>query len=266
MSAILIPILAIAGLGLIFGLGLAFASKKFEVKVDPKISEVREVLPGANCGACGYTGCDAYAEAVAAGDAAITLCPVGGEDVINSMAEVMGIEAKAVEKMVARVNCKGSWENVKIKFDYDGIIDCESAATLYGGPSACAYGCVGMGTCVKACNFGALVLENGLAKVIDEKCSACGKCIEACPKRIIELVPAKSQYTVLCSNLEKGGEAKKKCEVACIGCGKCMKECPFEAITVKNFCAKIDYEKCKNCGKCLKVCPTNAIHKFVPHK
>ena len=266
MTAILIPILIIAGLGLVFGFGLAYASKKFEVAAEPKFVEVRDALPGANCGACGFSGCDAYAESVASGQAGIQLCPVGGPELISKLAEVMGVEDVNVEKNIARVMCQGSWDHVKIKFDYDGIIDCASAAALYGGPSACAYGCVGMGTCVRACNFNAIVLENGLARVVAENCTACGKCIAECPKRIIHMVPAKARYTVLCENHEKGAEARKNCQVACIGCGKCVKECPFDAIQVKDFCATIDPQKCKNCGKCIKVCPTNAIALFAAYK
>lgn len=266
MDSILFAILAIAGLGLLFGLGLAYASKKFEVKVDERVALVRDALPGANCGACGYSGCDAYADNIVTEGAKINLCPVGGEDTVNKIAEIMGVEAGSLEKKVARVMCRGSWDNAKIKFDYDGILDCRIATSMHGGPSACSYGCIGMGSCVKVCAFNAIKVENGLAVVNEEKCTACGNCVEECPKGIIELVPAKSKYSVLCKSKDKGGDARKNCSTACIGCSKCVKECPFEAITVENFLAKIDYSKCKNCGKCMKVCPTGAIQKFIAHK
>ncbi len=265
MTEIGIPVLIISGLGLFFGLALSYASKKFAVKVDERVERVREALPGANCGACGFSGCDQYAEAVAEGTAGIHLCPVGGESIITQISNIMGIEASSCEKQVARVMCHGSWDKVFIKFDYDGIIDCRSAATMSGGPSACVYGCVGMGSCMRVCPFGAIVVENGLARVLENKCGGCGKCVLECPKEIIKLVPARSQYSVLCSNHEKGAVARKNCKVACIGCQKCVKACPAGAISMNNNCAEIDPAKCENCGKCIEACPTGAISKFTGH-
>ncbi len=260
MMEIVIPVLIISGLGLFFGVALSYASKKFAVKTDERVEKVRGVLPGANCGACGFTGCDQYAEAVTEG-AEINLCPVGGADTVVKIAEIMGTEATSCEKHVARVMCKGSWDKVTIKFNYDGILDCRSASTMAGGPSSCVYGCVGMGSCQRVCPFGAIIVENGLARIIEEKCSGCGKCVAECPKNIIKLVPARSEYSVGCSNHEKGGIARKNCEVACIACRKCVKECPVDAITIDNSCAVIDPAKCENCGRCLEVCPTGAITK-----
>lgn len=261
---IVIPILIISGLGLVFGLALSYASKKFAVEGDERAEKIRGVLPGANCGACGFSGCDQYAEAAAEG-AEINLCPVGGAAVAAQIGEIMGVDAVAGEKMVARVMCGGTWDHVTIKFDYDGIIDCHSAATMAGGPSSCVYGCVGMGSCKKVCPFGAIEVENGLARINEEKCSACGKCIAECPKMIIKLVPAKSEYSVACSNHEKGAVARKNCKTACIACQKCVKECPEAAIAIDNLCAVIDPVKCKNCGKCIAVCPTGAINKYTAH-
>lgn len=264
MGVILIPIAIVSGLGIIFGLILSYASVKFEVKVDDRVAKVREALPGANCGACGFTGCDNYAEAIANGSE-INRCPVGGAELVTRLGEIMGVEAGAGEKMVARVMCNGTWDNVNIKFDYDGIMDCRSASTMAGGPSSCIYGCVGMGSCKKVCAFDAIIVENGLARIDESKCSGCGKCVAECPKLIIKMVPAKSEYTVACSNDEKGAVARKNCKVACIACRKCVKECPREAISIVNMHAVIDPSKCDNCGACIVVCPTNAIRKYLAH-
>ena len=202
METVLIPVAIVSGLGLIFGIILSYVSVKFEVKADERIEAVRDVLPGANCGACGYSGCDGYAQAVVDG-ASITLCPVGGAGLVDSLSEIMGTGGKASEKMVARVMCNGTWDKVTIKFDYDGILDCRSVSTMAGGPSSCVYGCVGMGCCEKVCAFDAIVVENGLAKVIESKCTGCEKCVAECPKDIIKMVPARSQYAVVCSNEER---------------------------------------------------------------
>lgn len=264
METVLIPVAMVSGLGLVFGLILSYASVKFEVKTDDRIAKVREALPGANCGACGFPGCDNYAEAVVNG-AELNRCPVGGSDLVVKLGSIMGVETDVSEKMVARVMCKGTWDNVTIKFDYDGILDCRSASTMAGGPSSCIYGCVGMGSCKKVCAFGAITVENGLARINEQKCTGCGKCIAECPKLIIKLVPAKSEYSVSCSNEEKGAAARKNCKVACIACGKCVRTCPEGAISVANQRAVIDISKCKNCGECIKVCPTGAITKYTAY-
>jgi electron transport complex protein RnfB len=262
---IIFPVLIVSGLGLAFGLILSYASKKFAVEIDERVEKIRGVLPGANCGGCGFSGCDQYAEAIVGESAAINLCPVGGSGVVTQISEIMGVDSESGEKMVARVMCNGTWDKVKIKFDYDGIIDCRSAATMAGGPSSCIYGCEGMGSCKRVCAFGAIEVENGLARIIERKCSGCGRCVVECPKGIIKMVPAKSEYSVCCSNHEKGAVARKNCQVACIACQKCVKECPVGAISMDNFCAVIDPSKCINCGKCYKVCPTGAISKFTGH-
>lgn len=261
---ILFPVLIVSGLGLAFGIILSYASKKFAVEIDERVEKIRGVLPGANCGGCGFSGCDQYAEAIGNG-AEINLCPVGGPNVVTQIGEIMGVNSEIGEKMVARVMCNGTWDRVKIKFDYDGIIDCHSAATMAGGPSSCIYGCEGMGSCKRVCPFGAIEVENGLARIIEGKCSGCARCVAVCPKGIIKMVPAKSEYSVCCSNHEKGAVARKNCQVACIACQKCVKECPVEAISMDNNCAVIDPSKCINCGKCFAVCPTGAISKFTPH-
>lgn len=262
IQEILVPVYVIGGLGIIFGLGLAVASKKFEVKVDERVALIREVLPGANCAACGQTGCDAFAEAVVEGKSDINGCPVGDSDMVKKMGDILGIEAEAAQARVARVMCAGTYDNCKQKFDYSGIHDCTAAAGLYGGPSACSYGCLGLGNCVEACPFDAIVIENGLAKIIPSKCTGCSKCVAACPKNIIEMVNACGEYTVKCSSLDKGAVVRKNCSVGCIGCRKCSKVCPVEAISFNGTLAKIDTDKCTNCGACIKECPTGSIHQI----
>lgn len=262
LEAILIPVAIVGGLGLVFGLGLAYASKKFEVKVDERVAKVRELLPGANCAACGQTGCDAFAECVVEGKCPVNGCPVGGPEVAEKIGKVLGVEAGNMDVKVARVMCGGTYDTCRVKFNYEGIEDCAAAGALHGGPSACSFGCVGLGNCVKACPFGAMIVENGLAKVIPSKCTACGKCVAACPKRIIAMVPSGSAYAVRCSSLDKGNIVRKNCDVGCIGCGRCTKACTYGAIQVNGTLARIDTALCTNCGECIKVCPTQSIALF----
>lgn len=262
-TEVFIPVTIMGGLGLVFGLGLAVASKKFAVPVDDKVARVREALPGVNCGACGQTGCDAFAEGVASGTCPVNGCPVGGDDVARRLAEIMGVEAVGVEKKLARVMCAGSYDVTTKKFDYSGIEDCAAAASLYAGPWACSYGCVGMGNCVKACPFGAITIDNGVAKITASKCTGCGRCLASCPKGIIELVPPRLEYTVRCSSRERGTIVRQQCQVGCIGCGRCAKTCPVGAIELKGTLARIIPELCRNCGKCCGVCPTKAINTFL---
>jgi Na+-translocating ferredoxin:NAD+ oxidoreductase subunit B len=261
-SEILVAGLLIGGLGGALGLGLSIASKVFHVKVDEKVKEVREALPGANCGACGYVGCDAYAEAVASGEAKVNLCTVGGDPVSCELAKIMDVDAEAVEPVAARVLCNGHCGITKEKYDYSGINDCFSASTLFGGHKSCTYGCLGHGNCVRACPYGAITMVGGIAKVMEEKCRACGLCLAACPKKLIELTPKEKKYSVMCRSQDKGAITKKNCEVGCIGCRLCLKACAYGAITVENNLAYIDPQKCTNCGACVKVCPTNAIRKL----
>jgi Na+-translocating ferredoxin:NAD+ oxidoreductase RNF subunit RnfB len=257
-----LPVSIIGGLGLLFGLSLAYASKKFEVKVDERIALVREVLPGANCAACGQTGCDAFAEAVVNGNAHVNGCPVGGASVAKKIGEILDIKVNDEDEKVARVMCRGSMHAARIKFDYYGIEDCSAAANLFGGPSACSYGCVGMGSCVRECPFDAIAVEDGIARVLEHKCTSCGKCVAACPKKIIRLIPRSTEYTVACSSLDKGNIVKANCDVGCIGCGKCVRACPETAIKLNGTLAEINPDLCENCGECIKACPTNAINLF----
>lgn len=254
-----IPIAIISGLGLLFGLALALASKKFEVKQDERVTLIRDVLPGANCAACGFSGCDAYAENLVELGVSPNLCPVGGQETAKKISGILGVESEDMSPVVARVMCGGNNEVSQKKFFYEGIKDCSAASNLFGGPLACTYGCVGMGNCVEACMFDAIVIEKGIARVIQSKCTGCAKCVEACPKDLIDLVPSCSEYAVVCSSHDKGNIIRKNCSVGCIGCGRCVKACPVQAITLKDFLAKIDPEICTNCGECIKVCPTSSI-------
>jgi electron transport complex protein RnfB len=257
---IYIPVLILGGLGAVFGVGLSFASKKFAVKVDERIELVRNTLPGANCAACGFSGCDAFAEAVVAGNAQADGCPVGGAATAANIAEIMGVDVVEKAPETARVICRGDCSNSVRKYEYSGISDCAAATVIYGGPLACSYGCVGLGTCKNVCPFDAIVIENGVARIIEEKCTSCGKCVAACPKNIIRLVPRTSHVTVACSSTDKGAVVRKNCKVGCIGCRRCAKVCPVDAISFKDgTLAEIDPEKCTNCGKCIEECPTGSI-------
>ena len=259
---LLIPVAVISGLGLVFGVCLAYASKKFEVKIDERVAQVREALPGANCGACGQTGCDGFAEGVVAGNCTINGCPVGGAQVAAKLSEIMGVEAGDMEAKTARVMCAGTDSKCGSKFAYSGVKSCTAAASLHGGPSACSYGCLGMGDCDNVCDFGAIVIENGIARIIESLCTSCGKCVTSCPKKIIKMVPKSSEHTVFCSSLDKGPVVRKNCSAGCIGCTKCTKVCPQNAITMKGALAVIDPELCNNCGECVKSCPTGSIVKY----
>ncbi len=262
MFEIIFPVAALGAMGLLFGLMLGGASKIFKVETDEKIPMILEVLPGANCGGCGYAGCSAYATAVVEDNAPLNGCPAGGKAVSDKIAEIMGVSGTEFVKMVARVHCLGCNENARQKYEYSGIQDCIIANRLGGGQKDCPNGCLGLGTCQRICPFGAIEIENGIASINEEKCTACGQCAQACPKQVIRIVPQEKRYAVMCNNHEKGPLAKDLCKVSCIGCKLCEKECPFDAIHVNGFLAQIDYEKCRNCGKCMAKCPRNVIVKL----
>ncbi len=260
MNQILIPVLIIGGMGLLFGALLGVASKIFAVKTDERVPKILEVLPGANCGGCGFAGCGAYANALVKGGVRTNMCPVGGDAVAAQIAEILGVENEESEPMIARVLCNGNPERALQKYIFDGPQDCHSAARLGGGEKMCPHGCLGLGSCVKVCQFDAIHIENGLAVVDVEKCVACGACAAECPKKIIKILPARSKYTITCKSVEKGKLTRHDCQVGCIGCGICAKACPKEAITVKDNLAAIDPLKCVNCGICAKKCPQHAIN------
>lgn len=258
--SILYPVVSIGGMGLVLGAGLGIAGEVFAVEEDPKLGEIMNVLPGANCGGCGFPGCGGLASAIVEGKAPVNGCPVGGAKCAEAIAAIMGVEAGDAEPMVASVRCNGTCTNAKSKYEYLGISDCNMAAQLVaGGSKGCSYGCLGLGSCVKACAFDAMHIIDGVAVVDKEKCVACGKCVTACPKKLVEMVPAKAKVKVLCSSKDAGKVVMANCSVGCIGCKICEKNCPFDAIHVENNIAVIDYTKCKNCGICANKCPKKVI-------
>ncbi len=262
MQIIITSVAALSLLGLFLGLFLGISAKKLSVKTDKREEKVLEVLPGFNCGGCGYAGCSAMASAIVSGEAPVNGCPVGGSKVAGKVAAIMGIEAEETIKMRAFVKCAGDCDKTVKKYDYSGAQDCVMAKYVPGsGDKACGNGCLGLGSCVKACAFDAISVVNGVALVDKEKCVACGKCVAACPKNLIELIPYDSHYAVACSSTDKGPDVMKNCQSGCIGCGLCKKNCPHEAIEVNNFLAKIDYSKCADCGSCREKCPRKSIEK-----
>ena len=259
MTGIIIAAAVVSIVGLILGLFLGFMGKKFAVEVDQKEIDVRAELPGNNCGGCGYAGCDALAKAIVEGKAKVNQCPVGGASVGDKIAAIMGMEAPSGDKMVAHVLCNGGC-NAKDNFEYRGVKDCLAATKVCGGDAkACRYGCFGFGSCVAACKFDAIHVENGVAVVDKEKCTNCGACRAACPHHLIVEVPYKQKVFVNCSNKDKGPAVTKVCANSCIACGMCERTCKFDAIHVVDNVAVIDYSKCKNCTMCAKACPRNAI-------
>jgi electron transport complex protein RnfB len=258
--SIIASIISLGAMGILFGGGLAIASKKLAVKVDPKVQQILEILPNANCSACGLPGCSAYAEKLVEGGAEINACIPGGNDVASAIGEILGVEADQREAQVARLQCQGSRDVAQDKYIYQGIQDCKAAILLGGGNKACNYGCLGLGTCVRACPFDALHIgPKGLPVVDTKRCTGCGKCREECPLNLFILVDRSQKVYVGCHSNDKGPAVKRVCSMGCIGCKICEKSCPYDAVKVNDFLAEIDYEKCRNCGICAAKCPTNAI-------
>lgn len=263
MSVIIASVLVVGGLGLLAAIGLSIASVYLAVDVDPRVEKVDEALPGANCGGCGYPGCSGYAKAVVLDNADITLCAPGGQAIIDILAEILGKEAEAKAKEVARVHCYGTDENCEKQVVYEGMQSCRAAVLLIDSTKKCRYGCDGLGDCVAVCSFDAIYMSpGGIPIVIEDKCTACGKCVDACPKDIITLEPLSSRLYLACSNPEKAKAVKSVCKVGCIACGLCAKKCPSEAITMVDNNPVWDHTKCDNLGVCAAVCPTGAIHDF----
>ena len=261
ISAVLIAALVISLLGLVFGALLGVTDRVFKIPSNAKAEALRECLPGANCGACGYPGCDGYAAAVADGKAEVGACAVGGPKCTAKMAEIMGVTAAASMRMVAAVACQGYGDHCAPKAEYQGIQDCVAASLVDNGTKACSYACLGLGTCVRACPFDAIHIDpvKGIAVVDKEKCQGCKKCVAACPQHVLSMQPYERVVTVSCHNPEKGVALKEKCDRACIGCEACVKACNFGAIAMENGVPKIDYEKCVGCMACADACPTGAM-------
>lgn len=256
---ILLPILIICGIALVGGLILVFGSVYMTVADDETAEKIQEVLPGANCGGCGFSGCAAYAKAIADKVAPPHLCGPGGSAVAEKIGKITGLNVLEVSPRTAVVACRGCHDNVADKMDYRGIASCAAASTFYGGTSACTHGCMGIGDCVRACVYGAISIENGVAKVDQSKCTGCSTCSKACPKGLIKMVRIDCKTFVLCSSRDKGALTAKTCKAGCIGCGLCVKNCPEQAITLDGNLAVIDSKLCSGCGKCAAVCPRKAI-------
>lgn len=273
-ETIVIPIIVLSAVGILAAVILYFVAQKFKVIEDPRIDEVDAMLPGANCGGCGYPGCRKFAQVFVESDNVENLfCPVGGNEVMSQIAAHLGKTVAVQDKKVAVVRCDGNCDNTRKITSYDGPQSCRIAVSTFEGENGCSFGCVGYGDCVSVCAFDAIIIDEktGLPVVTTDKCTACGKCVEICPRDIIELRKTNKKdlkIFVACMNKDKGVRAKKNCDVACIACTKCVQVCPHDAIVISNNLAYIDDEKCKLCRKCVVVCPTHAIHEtnFPPRK
>lgn len=268
MNFILIAVIVLGAIALVSAVVLYITSKRFAVYEDPRLETVTEALPGANCGGCGFPGCGGMADALVKGADAGSIeglfCPVGGQEVMENVADLLGMTVEKTDPMVAVVRCNGTCENRPRIAEYNGLRTCAAIHATGAGETACGFGCLGCGDCVSACQFKAIHMnpETGLPEVDDEKCTACGACVKACPRTIIELRkkgPKNRRIYVQCVNKDKGPAAMKACKVSCIACGKCFKACEFDAITIENNLSYIDYNKCRMCRKCVGECPTHAI-------
>lgn len=260
MSVILLSIAALGGMGLLFGVGLSYAGVKFKVEEDPLLPQVLEALPGANCGGCGFAGCAAFADAVINGKAAPNGCPVGGANTAAKIGELLGISVTASERLCAFIKCAGGCSESSFRYQYHGMNNCGAAMQLAaGGSKNCTFGCLGGGSCEAVCEFGAINMTDGIAWVDNEKCTACGQCVKACPKKLIELVPYKSKTRVACNSRDNGKTVRANCSVGCIACKMCEKACQYDAAHVKDLLAEIDYAACVQCNACVEKCPTKCI-------
>lgn len=259
LEQILYPALAIGAIGLFFGIMLALASIIFKVEKDERIDKIAEILPGANCGGCGYAGCSAFAQAIVDNGARISKCNLMTEEKSKQIAEIMGVKAGKIIKKVAIVGCNGTCDKCGNKCETYGIEDCYTASQLGTGPKNCEYGCMGLGSCVRACPENAITIIDGVANVDEDKCIGCGKCASTCPKKLIQIVPDKRIAIVKCASKDKGIIVKNYCSAGCIGCKICEKKCPKQAITVNDDLAKVDYEACVGCGICATACPKGII-------
>lgn len=262
--SILTPLTAVAvvaAIALLLGFVIVLVFKFFAVEVDSRVEELTELLPGANCGGCGYSGCQAYAQALVSGESKdLALCTAGGQETAAVVAEFFGQAPGVFVPKQAIVHCQGSYDQIRVRYEYSGSINCATASQLFGGPGTCSYGCMGYGDCQRACEYGAIIIENGLAHIDPEHCIACGACVKACPRNLITIEPKYSDlHTVRCSNPLPGKDVRESCDIGCIGCTLCVKSCPADAIHMEEKLAVIDQDKCIQCGACAKVCPPKCI-------
>ena len=260
MNAIFIAVFSVTSIGIVCAAILCIASKFMYVKVDERIVQLTDSLPGANCGACGYPGCSGYATALLS-DTGVkpNLCTPGGSDALAKISAILGVEAVGVERKAAIVHCRGDCDAQQKKMDYRGIQSCAAAKQLFGGEGACAFGCLGYGDCKVVCPSKAVCIENGLARIDPRLCTGCGLCVKACPNSLISVASESIVVSVLCKNLEKGAVMRKKCSRGCVACSKCVRTCLSAAITVEDNLARIDYDKCSRCGGCAAECVTKSI-------
>ena len=264
LNAILLAVGLVAGIGLLIGLILSIASIVMAVPKDEKAEKLLNALPGANCGACGYSGCSGYADALAKGKAEIGLCAPGGISCAKELSAILGVETGSMEKKVAVVRCMGSLDNTSYLAEYNGIKSCAAAVKIGGGLTACSYGCIGLGDCASVCPYNAIRVCNGVAVVDNDKCKACSMCVKECPRQLISIVPYKNSAVVRCSNRDKGALTRKVCKTGCIGCKKCEKSCEAGAVKVVDFRAEIDPKLCTGCGLCADNCPQHCITYLSP--
>ena len=258
MKEILFAIAVLCSIGALAGIVLVIAAKLMAVPENETAKEIEGLLPGANCGACGFAGCADYAKAVAEGRAVTNLCVPGGAKAAANVAAAMGVKAEGIEEKVGFVACHGSYDSTQDKFVYRGVNSCAACNQYYGGRSICSWGCIGLGDCVSACKFDAISVKNGVAHIDPTRCTGCGACAANCPKGLIHIVPLNSKTVTVCSNRDRGALTHKSCIRGCIGCGKCVRTCPEGAITIEDNLAKVDFTKCKSCGQCVLACPVHA--------
>lgn len=262
---IAIPAMLVLGIAIVLGILIVIVSHFFRLPINEKKDAITAALPGANCGGCGFPGCEGYAEYLSTGGEDMTLCSVGGETSAKEIARILGKNAVVPEQKVCVLLCQGTrGENghTHPRFDYLGTQTCSAANGLLGGPGSCTYGCLGFGDCIGVCMFDAITKVDGIVRINAKKCTACGLCVKACPKQVLQLLPVHSSVAVLCQNKWPGAQTRKSCDIGCIGCRRCEKACPSGAIAMDGALAVIDQSKCTHCGACVEVCPTSAIAKI----